>query len=108
LMGAQGLCYSHIGHAGPFCALGNRVSWHPQNGRLLLSERAEFLLFEGAQRTPTGGLVVSAVPLCSVRTEASLRQQNSKAWSLGFTCMCGSRLLALSSKLRVSMGQQIW
>jgi hypothetical protein len=43
-----------------------------------------------------GGLVVSAGPLCSVGREAFLHQ-NSEAWSLGFTCMCGSRKLALSS-----------
>jgi hypothetical protein len=38
--------------------------------------------------------------------EASWCQQNSKAWSLGFTCMYGSGLMALSSKLRMPMGQQ--
>jgi hypothetical protein len=48
--------------------------------------------------------VVSAGPLCSEGREASLRQQNSKAWSLGFTCVCGSRLLALSKQVECALG----
>jgi hypothetical protein len=81
--------------AGPLCALGKQVSWHPQNGRLPLNGRVGFPLFHG--------VVVSTGPLWR---EASWRKQNSQAWSLGFTCMCGSELLALSSKLRVPVGQQ--
>jgi hypothetical protein len=44
-------------------------------------------------------LVVSAGPPCSVGREVSWSQQKIKAWSLGFTCMCGVGLLAMSSKL---------
>jgi hypothetical protein len=35
-----------------------------------------------------------------------LAQQKSKSWSLGFTFVFGSRLLALNSKLKVPMVQQ--
>jgi hypothetical protein len=52
--------------------------------------------------------VVSIGLLCFVGREASWCQQNSKAGNLGFTCLCGSSLLALSSKLRVPMEWQSW
>jgi hypothetical protein len=51
-------------------------------------------------------LVVITGHPCSMRRKASWCQQNSKAWSLGFTCKCGSRLLALSSKWRVPGGSK--
>jgi hypothetical protein len=35
-----------------------------------------------------------------------LAPKNSKAWSLHFTWVCGGRLLSLSSKLRIAVGQQ--
>jgi hypothetical protein len=38
--------------------------------------------------------------------ESLLVPKNSKAWSLMFTWVCGGRPLALSSKLRVPIGQQ--
>jgi hypothetical protein len=38
--------------------------------------------------------------------EDSWCQQISKALSLGFTWVCGGKLLALCSKLRVPVGQQ--
>jgi hypothetical protein len=64
-----------------------------------------FLLFDKA----IGSLslkefVVSTGPLCSVEREASWCQQNSKVWSLLFTCVCDSGLLVLSRKLWVPMG----
>jgi hypothetical protein len=46
--------------------------------------------------------VGSAGLLCSVGREVSWCQQVSKASSLGFTWVCGGRLLALYSKLRVT------
>jgi hypothetical protein len=65
------------------------------------------LLFDGAVGVlPQEGLVVVTRLPYSVRWEASWHQQNSKALSLVFTCLCGSGLLALSSKLRVPMRQQ--
>jgi hypothetical protein len=78
---------------GIFFALGKQFSSHPQNGRLPLSGGAEFSLFDRAVGgSPMGGLDVNAGPLCSVEREASWCQQNSKVWSLRFTCMCGGRL----------------
>jgi hypothetical protein len=32
--------------------------------------------------------------------------RNTKAWSLGFTCVCSGGLLALSNKLKMTVGQQ--
>jgi hypothetical protein len=96
-----------VGSTGSFCALGNQVSWHPQTGKLPLSGRHELLLFDRVMGDlPQKGLVVSSEPLCSVGKEASWHQQNSKVWSLGFTSICGSRLLALSSKLWVPIGSK--
>jgi hypothetical protein len=50
--------------------------------------------------------VFNAGSPCFVEREASWHQQNNKAWNLVFTYICGNRLLALSSKLRVPLGQQ--
>jgi hypothetical protein len=92
--------------SGPF-ALGKQVFWHPQNDILPLSGEAGFLLFDGvAEILPWEGLVVNAGPQCSVGREASWHQQNRKAYSLSFTCLCGGRLLALSSKLRCLWGSK--
>jgi hypothetical protein len=40
--------------------------------------------------------------------ESPLEPKNSKAWSLRFTWVCGGRLLALNSMLKVPVGQQSW
>jgi hypothetical protein len=94
--------------SGHFCALRRQVSWHPQNGSLPLSGGAG-LLFDGAAGAlPLEGLVVSAGSPCSVGKEASWHQQISKVCNLRLTCVCGSGLLALSSKLRVSVEKQSW
>jgi hypothetical protein len=61
-----------------------------------------FLLFDGEVRR---ALLLSG-PVGPLLFVGEKHQQNSKAWSLGFTKVCG-RLLALSSKLRVPMGKQI-
>jgi hypothetical protein len=95
-----------VGETGPL-ALWKQVSWHLQNGWLPLSGRAEFLLFEEAVGAlPQECLVVSLGPPLSVGKETSWCQQNSKVWSLGFICVCGHGLLALSNKLRVPVWQQ--
>jgi hypothetical protein len=97
----------HSGKFWAFLSLGKLVSWHPQNGRLPLTGGAGFPLFNGSVRALLQeDLVVSAGPLCSTGREASWHQQNSKVWSLGFTCIYGSGLLALCGKLRMPMGQQ--
>jgi hypothetical protein len=88
-----------LGSSGSFCALGKQVSWHLQNGILSLSRRSGLLLFDrAAGALPREGVVISARPLFSMGREASWHQQNNKVWSLGYTCVYGSWLLALSSK----------
>jgi hypothetical protein len=52
------------------------------------------------------GLVVSTWPLCSVGKETSWHHQKNKVWDLGFTCLCGDGLLALSSKLKMLVGSK--
>jgi hypothetical protein len=52
------------------------------------------------------GTVGNALMFCGEGN--CLAPKNSKAWGLSFTCVYGGRLLALSSKLRVSEGQQRW
>jgi hypothetical protein len=79
----------------------------PKEWQITTHWRTRFLFFDRAVGAlPWDGLVVSTGPPCSVRKEASWHQQKSKTWSLEFTCLCGSRVLALSSKLRVPVGQQ--
>jgi hypothetical protein len=64
-----------------------------------------FSLFDGGVRALLlSGTVESVGALCFVGREASWHQQNSKAWSLEFTWVCGGRLLALGNKLRLPMG----
>jgi hypothetical protein len=72
-----------------------------------MADYQELLLFDkAAGALPWEGLVVSTGLLCSVGREASQRQQHCIVWSLGISCVCGSRLLALSSKLRVPWGRK--
>jgi hypothetical protein len=68
-----------------------------------------FLLFGSSSRSE-GFLAVRdsgecwASMLC--RERSLLAPKNSKAWILRFTWVCGVRLLAPTSKLRVPVGQQ--
>jgi hypothetical protein len=102
-----------VGHSGKhwaFLCLRDIGLLLPQSDRLQLSRGAGFLMFDGAaEALPWEGLVVSTGPPCTMGREVSWHQKNSKPWSLGFTSFCGSLLLALSSKLRVPVGQQsLW
>jgi hypothetical protein len=77
----------------PFCALGKHIFWPPQNSRLPLSVGAGFLLFDRTVGAfPLEGLVASTGPLCPVGRKVSWHQQNSKGWSMGFTCVYGRQV----------------
>jgi hypothetical protein len=77
------------------CLQSIRGAFLPSVGNLVL-----FLFNRGARALLLSGTVGSAWPPA---LWGGKPPGTSKAWSLGFTCVCGGRLLALSSKLRVSM-----
>jgi hypothetical protein len=78
---------------GSFQAVEKQVSWHPHSGGLPLSGGAVTALL---QEGMVGALGLHTLWL----------QKNSKAWSLGLTCMCGDRLLAQCRNFRVPRGSK--
>jgi hypothetical protein len=90
-----------VGSAGCFASDGSRSQGTPRVADYHTVEELIFCSLMGQWGSPVGGCDGSPGPPCSLGREASCYQQNSKAWSLGFICACGS-----GSWHRVPMGQQ--
>jgi hypothetical protein len=69
-----------------FCVFwGNRASGAAYRVLPSVGNLTSWFSDRGARALLLSGTVGSARPQCSVGKEASWHQQNSKAWSLGFT-----------------------